>query len=242
MPTTSTSRALRLSIGLATLLAIGAFAWHSLAPASLPPGAQVLRLDVEGEQVPLVVWAPPNEPTPRTLVLAYDPQGDSVGIVARWHRAARELGWIVASTPAISNETDEAFDDETTSRLLAFLAQRYAVDPSRVIASGFSGGGCRAYRHLLREPRVFAGAIVEGAHMGPWREDGNRAEAGKPVFLFSRTFDFNSEATRKLAEVMTRAGLRVTAREPLGLHTPMEPGELVEAARWMEQALAAPRP
>lgn len=176
-----------------------------------------------------------GEPLP--LLLLFDPGGNAEGAVRRWSEAAEARGWLLASTTAIRNGTPDAADEAELLALLEHMRRHHAVDPERVAVSGFSGGGCGAYRIALTQPDVFRGAIVECAHMGSWRELRGPYPTGHPFYLFTRTNDFNRPATQELRDVMTSGGLTVAYAEGSGGHEPMSGGETLTALEWLDARL-----
>ncbi len=77
----------------------------------------------------------PQKPWP--LLLAFDPDGVGVDPVKLFQAAAEKYGFIVVG----SNNSRNFVDPSATIRLLwGDVTKRYAIDPHRVYATGFSGG------------------------------------------------------------------------------------------------------
>ena len=230
----------------ASIGAAGAASAPSLQPAPPPASGteqadepQKIEYVLEDSPREALVYAPSAHQSDahRPLVLAMSPGGDAVGMVRRWIPAARAVGWIVASTAVVRNGTPDAQDRRELAGLRDEVIRRFRADASRVVLDGFSGTGVGAYAQVLLAPGLYRGAIVENSHMGSWRSYGSRAQPGKHVYLFTRTDDFNAPATRELLGVMRSAGWNVEYRELAGSHAPMQPAELVEAARWIDGAM-----
>jgi predicted esterase len=172
-----------------------------------------------------------QRPMPTLLLL--DPGGSARRIVQRYMPAAASHGWILAASDMVRNGTQDEADERELVDLLAHVRGHAAVDDRRVYTGGFSGGACGAYRLALVRPDLFAGAIVECGHMGPWRELAGRAVANQAFYLFTRGADFNRLPTQQLRGAMEAAGCRVTLVERSGGHSPMTPAELPAALDWL---------
>jgi predicted esterase len=171
---------------------------------------------------------------PRPVVLLFDPLGNARGIVDRYARAARQHGWLAASTFEVADGTPDDADTNAMMSLLDYVRSRHAVEVTQIFTGGFSGGGCGAYRLAIVKSEVFAGAIVECGHMAPWREVGDMASRSLRFYLFTRDGDFNRPATRRLKDAMLAKRCRVAEVERAGGHAPMEDAEVSEAMDWME--------
>jgi len=210
-------------------------------PASTPPArapqTQVLTYEVGGARRQAVVFVP-SKPGPKPLVLLFDPNGNAQGAVNTWMPAANRAGWVVASTPQVRNGTSDADDAREMLGLLVALKQLLPVDGRRIYTGGSSGGGCGAYLLALTRSDVFAGAFVQVAHMGSWREHRlasriSRFDQG--YYLFTRSNDFNRQAMRQLASALESARLEVTLVEQPGGHQGMTAEEVAAALDWMQR-------
>ena len=131
---------------------------------------------------------------------------------------------------------DEADLIARTAELAAFVraaAAAYELDPSRVIAVGFSNGANIAAAMLLLHPTVLRGAILFRA-MVPLTPPTAPDLGGVPVYLSAGRFDamIPPENTEALAAMLREAGAAVTlAWTPQGHN--LVPDEVDAARRWL---------
>jgi len=180
----------------------------------------------------------PERRGPKPAVVLFDPHGNAQVAVSTWIPAAREAGWIVASTPAVMNGTSDESDEREMLALLRALEVDFEVDRERVYTAGVSGGGCGAYLLAITHADVFAGSFVQTGHLGPWRTRGLATKVTRHdqrFYLFTRNEDFNRGGTYGLADAMHAAGLEVTVVEHVGGHQGMNPGEISAAIAWMSR-------
>lgn len=93
-----------------------------------------------------------NGPVP--LLLAFHGGGDSsfyIAHVSGWYRIARRHGFLLV---AIENHLNSTATE--MMELIEELKSRYAIDPTRIYASGFSMGGCKSWDLYQEYPSVFA--------------------------------------------------------------------------------------
>lgn len=200
------------------------------------PSAREITYQVDGSPRRALVYGE-EWPEPRPLVLAADPGGRHDASMMRLLPAARAVRWIVATTPVVRNGTADTQDSRELAILRNEVERLFRVDRARIVLEGWSGTGCGAYAQILMNGSVYRGAIVENAHMGSWREYGKLAPAGKVVYLFTRTDDFNAPHTRTLRDTMRAAGFTVEYEELPGAHVPLGPEEMLRAVRWMDARL-----
>lgn len=204
-------------------------------------GAGTLRAEtylVGGATHQGVVFEPPQR-GPKPAVLLFDPGGNAQAAVERWAPAAREAGWLVASTPEVRNGTPDESDTREMLGLLSALRVDFEVDPARVYTAGVSGGGCGAYLLAIMHSDVFAGAFVQVSHMASWREydlASRPARSEQRFYVFTRHEDFNRKHSGDLAQAMRLAGFGVTLVEEPGGHEGMRDAEIRTAIAWMGRA------
>ncbi|MBN1397710.1 MAG: hypothetical protein JXA06_06745 [Bacteroidetes bacterium] len=173
----------------------------------------------------------------KPLMLLLDPHGNAGDIVARWKNAANRFGWIIASTPSITNETPGNQDMLHLLALLDAVAAKWNIEKHSVILGGFSGGACRAYGNVLERPDLFRGAIVECGHMRPFREFQGQIRPGSIFYLASRTNDYNLSATRTLAKALEDRGETVKIAVLPGGHEPLLSEDTADALGWMDSMI-----
>ncbi|MDQ7821409.1 MAG: hypothetical protein RDV48_01305 [Candidatus Eremiobacteraeota bacterium] len=167
------------------------------------------------------------------LMLLLHPAGSASNMVDHYAQAAERCGWILASSSAVYNGSDEEQDREELKELALSMQKTYRADKRHTFLAGHSGGACTAYYLVLTDPDVFRGAIVENGHCGPWRTIKDEAKGNSVFYLFTRTSDFNMPATKQLYQEMTAKGFKVNYRELAGGHMGMQASELDDAFNWL---------
>jgi predicted esterase len=122
-----------------------------------------------------------------------------------------------------------------THELAAFVAAAaslYAVDPTRIVAMGFSNGANIAASTLLLEPGVLAGAILFRA-MVPIVPDPLPSLGGTPVFMSNGRADtlIPAAEAERLAVLLRQAGATVNVEWQPGGHQ-LTRQDLVQAKKW----------
>lgn len=109
----------------------------------------------------------PGEPSRRwPLLLVFDPRGQATSAAKLFLPAARELGWIVVSSYDTRSDGPMEPNQRALNALWPEAHQRFASDPRRLYASGFSGGAMVAYS-LGQGTGQLAGVIVAGGRFEP---------------------------------------------------------------------------
>jgi len=119
-------------------------------------------------------------------------------------------------------------------------AQRYAFDPARVVAVGFSNGANIASAMMLLRPGCLAGAILLRP-MVPFVPEKPPALAGRPVLVAAGRSDPVVAASQieQLSELLASAGAEVTLHWSPGGHT-LDRSDLTAAAAWWSAVGAGP--
>jgi predicted esterase len=220
---------------MTALLASATFAATLVAaPAGVPPVGQLvegLRCESDPSQSYTLYLPRAYSPARRSpALLVFDPRGRSVLAAELFREAAEAHGWIILS----SNDTRSDGPMEANAKALAALWPevhlRYASDPRRIYAAGFSGGGMLAYELGRRTGRL-AGVIASGAR---WDEPHFKQRIAFPCFGAAGDTDFNYSPMKavhaRLREWRTPEWLLIFE----GRHQWM-PAELAsQAITWME--------
>jgi predicted esterase len=153
------------------------------------------RKDIEKRAAasPLLIVAPPDldRRQPAPLIIAFHGYGDRAGNYPRfWSGPAGDYGAILAVPQGLMpvgdgfgwGSVDEA--DAIFQRVLEEVGRQYAVDPARVVLTGFSQGGFIALTLGLRYPHRFAGVIPMAGPYIPEVDAPPPARAGDPRYYF----------------------------------------------------------
>ncbi len=131
-----------------------------------------------------------------------------------------------------------------TQQLIRFVngaVTKYELDPSRIIAVGFSNGANIAASVLLSGPTVFSHAILFRA-MVPFEPTHPAKLGGTPVLLSSGEWDpiATPEQARRLQSLLSAAGAKPTLNFFDAGHE-LTRGDVSAAASWIS-ALVTPTP
>jgi predicted esterase len=164
------------------------------------------------------------------ILFVFDPRGRGPHAAGVFQEAAAAHGLIVAS----SNDT--ASDDPAAPNAAAVTAvwtdahARFAIDPARRYAAGFSGTGRLAVRLGLSRPGALAGAIAAGSRL---LMDVGRQRWPFAFFGAAGDADFNHPAMWALDEQLAANGTPHRTANFDGGHEWMPPSLALEAFDWM---------
>jgi len=162
------------------------------------------------------------------LLLAFDPDGVGADPVNLFQAAAEKYGFIVVG----SNNSRNFVDPSATIRLLwGDVTKRYAVDPRRVYATGFSGGSRVASGLAIGCKNCLAGVIACGAGLPPGVNIPTAETAD--WFLTAGTIDFNYSEMIHLADALDARHAATHLAFFAGPHNWMSPAVAEEALAWM---------
>ena len=162
------------------------------------PGEFWLRVPLEGTAVDVRISAPPpNDAKLRPCVVALHGAGGSDNLFFDGYgngaavRLAQARGWVLIAPRA------PFFGAVDIDGLLAALAERYALDLSRVYLIGHSMGAAQAIAFAGKSPdSVTALALIGGGR--PGRKDETIAHL--PIYIAAGTEDFGLDGARALHE------------------------------------------
>lgn len=208
------------------------------------------RLRVEARAAaagtPLLVVTPkqhdPGRPAP--LIVALHGYGDRPEHHPRvWSRAADGFGAILA-VPRGSRQVGNGFGwtgveeaDAVLERTVEELSERFVIDRSRIVLTGFSQGAFLAMALGVRHPELLAGVIpLAGAYV-PEIDAPPPAEGHEPRYYFmAGSRDRAVADMRRAAKDYKKAGYAASMRVLPGIgHACPDPdgGELDDALRWV---------
>jgi acetyl esterase/lipase len=195
---------------------------------------------------PLLIVAPPDHDRrqPAPLIIAFHGYGDRAGNYPRfWSGPASDYGAILAVPQGLQpvgngfgwGNVDEA--DAIFQRVLKEVGRQYAVDPARVVLTGFSQGGFIALALGLRYPHRFVGVIPMAGPYIPEVDAPPPARAGDPRYYFIvGARDRMLGDVRRAAKDYESAGFDVKLRvvPSTGHNFPEDsPRELDAALKWV---------
>lgn len=171
------------------------------------------------------------------VLYVFDPRGRSEMAAEIFREAAETYGWILMSSDNTRSDGPWEPNRKAVAAMGPELA-RYAFDPRRIYAAGFSGGAVVAWIVGLQTESL-AGVIASGGRpVDPARPD----KGGVPFALFGAAGEeeFNYEPMRRLDDLAARRGAPHRFEAFEGGHRWMPPELAREAVEWMElQAMRA---
>jgi dienelactone hydrolase len=130
------------------------------------------------------------------LLFVFDPRGRATMAAELFRAGAEEHGWIIVSLNGTRSDSDAKPDpnEQALRAVVPHAIERYAVDPNRVYAAGFSGTAVLAW-NLGIVSEMFAGVIGVGGPIagGVPPEKFNFAHYG-----FAGDADFNNLEMRRI--------------------------------------------
>ena len=163
------------------------------------------------------------------LLFVFDPRAGGTFAAEIFRPAAEEYGWILIS----SNQTRSDDDGAASSRAVrAPLPEvnRYASDPRRIYAAGFSGTAILACGVGIHTGAL-AGVIGVGGRLV---EQFPPAKFAFAHYGFAGDTDFNNREMRKIDALLEREGKVHRFQQFTGSHRWFPPELAREAVEWME--------
>src|SRR6185436_2988063 len=163
------------------------------------------------------------------VLLILDPRGRGTAAAEIFAGGAEEYGWILVSSN--NTRSDESNDpNERALRALFPELGRYAVDPRRVYAAGFSGTAMVAWALVINNGRL-AGVISAGGRLV---DEVLPRRFSFASYGFAGESDFNNRDMRAIDALLAREGKTHRFRQFEGGHRWMPPELAAEAMGWME--------
>ncbi len=163
------------------------------------------------------------------VLLVFDPRGRSALAAELFREPAERFGWIILSSDGTRSDGPMEPNIRAVNALWPEALNRFATDPERVYAAGFSGGATVAW--LVGKQLPLAGIIASG---GPAVTD---ALADRPTYAHfgaAGVGDFNHLDMRTIDRVHADRGARHRFVDFAGGHQWMPAEVAAEAVAWME--------
>jgi pimeloyl-ACP methyl ester carboxylesterase len=214
-------------------------------PRGVPAaGRQVVPLEIDGRDVPVVVLAPSETPPERGFPLVVSLHGQSVdGGRECDHNWRPQRGVVIACPTEASAPWRGPWGERVVLETTRALLSRWRLDPDRVFLSGASTGGIGAWRYAIRRPDRFAGVIPRAGMPPLWTDAvlSNLLTLGAYIVHGLQDTTIRPDADRRAAERLHELGGDVTLRELDGAHTAF-PAESAAIAAWIGRRRRNPAP
>lgn len=215
----------------AVLLAVSALLAQS--GAQLPSGTVIERVSCQRDATQTYALYLPRAYDPARrwpALLVFDPRGRAVTALELFREAAERHGWIVLSSHDTRSDGPPEPNRKALDAMWPEIHLRFATDPRRIYAAGFSGGAHLAWA-LGKQPGRLAGAICSGGRFIPELLPDAPDYAS---FEAAGDTDFNYQGTREVDAALAARGAVHRLEIFAGQHQWM-PAELAgEAVEWME--------
>ena len=211
---------------------------HSAAHAitqteSIPRGQIVERIEaLNDSSQSYALYLPSNYTASRKwpVLYAFDPSARGRVPVERFKEAAEKYGWIVLGS---NNSRNGPWDvvANAWNAMQIDTHQRFAIDDTRMYATGFSGGARAAVR-IAVACKCLAGVMAGGAGFPV-----DLAPSPQMQFVFFGAVgidDFNYAELRSLEEPLTKAGISHRIQTFDGRHEWPPVSVVTAAVEWME--------
>jgi phospholipase/carboxylesterase len=152
--------------------------------------------------------------------------GNGRGFLWSWLRDARSHGAILVAPTATGNDANdkttwalmgEDTDTPNLARILAFVRDRWNIDPDRLLLTGMSDGGTFCYVTGLDNASPFTHLAPVASTFHPLMAEMADAERmrGLPIYLVHGRLDwmFPVQVARQTRQALSAAGCDVTYRE-----------------------------
>jgi predicted esterase len=197
---------------------------------------------IDTEAYLLYVPADIEEQSPHPLVIAFSPSGDSQGMIDVWKDTAERHKWIVLASKEFHNGIDVAPVLRRLADSVTVVRSHVPVDTSKIIASGFSGGGMCAHIFAFSYPDLISAVIVNTGMINEAyiqrRQDYPRGKCA--VFLASPT-DFRYEEMRRDELFLKGLGWKTSWVEFDYGHAIAPVSAYESAVQWLAEQFKTPR-
>jgi predicted esterase len=164
------------------------------------------------------------------LLFVFDPRGRGTVAAEIFRDAAEEFGWILISSNQTRSDDDGSASNRAVRALLPEI-NRYAIDPKRIYAAGFSGTAILSCAVGLKT-NAFAGVIGVGGRLV---DEFPPAKFPFAHYGLAGDTDFNNREMRNIDAILEREG-KVAHRfqQFEGNHRWCSASLAREAVAWME--------
>lgn len=219
---------------------------QSPSPVSLAPRekAQMLpreRLQVTGsllEAPAYLIYLPkglaPGKKYP--LVFALSPTGNALSMISTWTAVADKRTWIVAASTEFKQGGKFTASMDALNAALTEIQDSYAVDPTRVMMSGFSDGGMAAHAFAQFHPERVRGVVINSAIIQPTFKN-DRYPTGKTAVLIASPTDPRFADMKRDQTFLEQRGWKTIWLEFEGGHAIAPRGTYERAAELLEKNL-----
>jgi dienelactone hydrolase len=164
------------------------------------------------------------------LLFVFDPRSRGTMAAEIFRDAAEEHGWILASSNNTMSDGPWDPNERAVNAMWPDVMERFAVDPRRVYAAGFSGGAMLSWLVAQSNDQV-AGIIAAGGRLP---QGFPTAKTGYAHFGAAGRTDFNYAEMTAIDELVAKRGDPHRLEVFEGRHQWLPPELAAVAVRWLE--------
>lgn len=170
------------------------------------------------------------------LVFALSPGADAIGMISTWVPVAEKHHWIIAASNEFHNGLPFGPLLQEIEAELKDVEGKFHIDTSKVIFTGFSGGGMGAHAFSKFYPAQVSAVVINTGMMEISFMTADYPQGKVAVFLASPT-DFRYTEMQRDRDFLAGHGWKTKWIEFSGGHT-LAPSDVYEqAANWLEANL-----
>ena len=167
------------------------------------------------------------------LLVVLSPSGNPDDSLDKWESIAEELNVIIFASKDYRNGKDMKPLLEEIAAKIPELAMNYAIDETKVIFAGLSGGGMGSHAFSYSHPEKLLGIIVNTGMMHEiYKSRTDYTRNKKIVFLASPT-DFRYDEMQSDRQFLEKLGWQINWLEFAGGHTHAPEKLRKEALAWL---------
>jgi len=145
------------------------------------------------------------------------------------------LAWTIATCGKSRNHRSGNLNEKDIIKLAQKLIESGRVDAGDIFLYGFSGQGAQALGTTLKYPGIFAGAIVDCAHLGGISTFDPNASINQIFYIVTRQEDWNRQQNEQIHSLFGEYNITDTLIIYPGEHQISEVGEVFRACKWIEK-------
>jgi predicted esterase len=173
------------------------------------------------------------------LILALHPAADAKCMIEAWKAVAEKYRWLILASRESRNGADMYRDSRNLNDLVLEIAEDYPVDRTKIIATGFSGGGQASHFLSMHYPELFRAIVVNTCRIHEAFSSNRGLDYPRnkiAVFLASRT-DFRYSEMKADRRFLESMGWRTQWIEFQGGHRIAPEKAYLKAAEWLDSQL-----
>jgi predicted esterase len=174
----------------------------------------------------------------RPLCIALSPNADAQAMINTWKPVANKYKWLIFASKEFRNGVASFKLFNNFPQIIDHLSELYPIDKTRIIATGFSGGGMGSHQLSFLYPELIRAIVINTGMMHEYfaAKKNEYPRSKIAVFLASPT-DFRYQEMQRDRAFLEDLGWQTKWIEFSGGHTIAPEATYQEAAQWLAQNL-----